>query len=330
MNVSSAVIQSARASDTDIAPIVSQALRRITHLLPGLNARVDMGVDPKGVIHEIGIGGRSDPSTGDVTIAVDPASQNFATTLRVWLPALLAHELDHAKRTDSGPGSGHTLLDAMVFEGVADAFSIQAFPQTPPIPQDDALSRSEEKAAWHRARGRLYDLLDMAEYRSWFFGTGQLPRWTGYTLGFRIVSSFLARHPGETAASITSFSATRIFQGSGCACRLRRAVTARSTRCRFRRESPSRRSGVHRSACRGGLRRLMILASATLGWWLGHRTRPSPGDIQGPLAGDQNRLSDGFDPWIEWLLIKNASASTYEDPPVDNSARWRAPASTAA
>jgi Predicted Zn-dependent protease (DUF2268) len=215
VNVSSAVIQSARASDTDIALIVCQALRRITHLLPGLNARVDMGVDPKGVIHEIGIGGSSDPSTGDVTIAVDPASQNFATTLRVWLPALLAHELDHAKRTDSGPGGGHTLLDAMVFEGVADAFSIQAFPQTPPIPQDDALSRSEEKAAWRRARGRLNDLLDMAEYRNWFFGTGQLPRWTGYTLGFRIVSSFLARHPGETAASITSFSTTRIFQGSG-------------------------------------------------------------------------------------------------------------------
>jgi hypothetical protein len=36
VNVSSAVVQSARASDTDIAPIVRQALRRITSLLPGL------------------------------------------------------------------------------------------------------------------------------------------------------------------------------------------------------------------------------------------------------------------------------------------------------
>jgi Predicted Zn-dependent protease (DUF2268) len=159
--------------------------------------------------------GRSDPNTGDVTIALDPAFRDFETTLRVWLPVTLAHELDHAQRINSGPGVGHTLLDAMVFEGVADAFSIQAFPYTPPIPWDHALSPSEEKVAWHQAKGKLNLLLDMPEYRSWFLGMGPVPRWTGYTLGFRIVSGFLARHPHETAASITSFSATRILQGSG-------------------------------------------------------------------------------------------------------------------
>jgi hypothetical protein len=91
VNISSAVIQSARASDIDIAPIVRQALRRITSLLPGLDARVDVGVDPKDTIREIGVVGRSDPNTGDVTIAVDPAFRDFETTLRVWLPVTLAH-----------------------------------------------------------------------------------------------------------------------------------------------------------------------------------------------------------------------------------------------
>lgn len=215
VNVSSAVIQSARASDTDIAPIVRQALRRITHLLPGLDVRVDVGVNPKDGIREIGVVGRTDPNTGDVTIALDPAFRDFETTLRVWLPVTLAHELDHAQRINSGPGVGHTLLDAMVFEGVADAFSIQAFPQTPPIPWDHALSLTEEKAAWRQAKGKLNLLLDMSEYRSWFLGMGPVPRWTGYTLGFRIVSGFLERHPHETAASITSFAANRILQGSG-------------------------------------------------------------------------------------------------------------------
>jgi hypothetical protein len=215
VNVSSAVIQSAQASDTDIAPILRQALRRITALLPGLDAQVEVGVNPKDGIDEIGVVGRSDPSTGDVTIAVDPAFRDLATTLRVWLPVTLAHELDHAQRINSGPGVGHTLLDAMIFEGVADAFSIQALPQTPPIPWDHALSPTEEKVAWRQAKGKLNLLLDMSEYRSWFLGTGPVPHWTGYTLGFRIVSGFLERHPGETAASITSFSATRILQGSG-------------------------------------------------------------------------------------------------------------------
>lgn len=31
----------------------------------------------------------------------------------------------------------------------------------------------------------------------------------------------------------------------------------------------------------------LILVSATLGWWLTRRTRPSPGGIQDPFAGDQ-------------------------------------------
>jgi hypothetical protein len=215
VNISSTGIQSARASDTDITQIVRQALQRITPLLPGLDARVDVGVDPKGAIREIGVVGRTDPNTGDVTLVLDPAFRDFASTLRVWLPVTLAHELNHAQRINSGPGVGHTLLDAMVFEGVADAFSIQAFPQTPPIPWNHALSRTEEKAAWRQAKGKLHLLLDMSEYRGWFFGTGSLPRWTGYTLGFRIVSGFLGRHPHETAASITSLSAARIFQGSG-------------------------------------------------------------------------------------------------------------------
>lgn len=214
MNISSAVIQSARTSDTDITQIVRQALQRITPLLPGLDARVDVGVDPKGA-REIGLVGRTDPNTGDVTIVLDPAFRDFATTLRVWLPVTLAHELNHAQRIHSGPGVGHTLLDAMVFEGVADAFSIQVFPQTPPIPWDHALSRTEEKAAWRQTKGKLHLLLDISQYRGWFLGTGPLPRWTGYTLGFRIVSGFLGRHPHETAASITPLPAARIFQGSG-------------------------------------------------------------------------------------------------------------------
>jgi len=80
VNVSSAVIHSAPASDTDIAPILRQALRRITSLLPGLNARVDIAVDPENTIHEIGMGGSTDPDTGDVTIAVDPAPKKDLVT----------------------------------------------------------------------------------------------------------------------------------------------------------------------------------------------------------------------------------------------------------
>ncbi len=37
----------------------------------------------------------------------------------------------------------------------------------------------------------------------WFFtGNSELPPWTGYTLGFRLVQDYLDRNPGTSAASL--------------------------------------------------------------------------------------------------------------------------------
>lgn len=53
------------------------------------------------------------------------------------------------------------------------------------------------------------------QHERWFFGRGDLPRWAGYTLGVKIVTSFLRAHPGETAGSIVGESAARIIRESG-------------------------------------------------------------------------------------------------------------------
>ena len=191
-----------------------RSLSRILALLPGLAAGADIGIDPEAVVPEVGVGGRTDPVTGEVTISLDPGFSDYVSTLTVWLPATLAHELDHAERILLGPGLGDTLLEAMVSEGLADTFSIEAFPETPRIPWDHALSPAENRNAWIRAEDILNRLLDAKGHDTWFFGKGQLPRWTGYTLGYRIAASYLHAHPRETAARISTLAATRILAGS--------------------------------------------------------------------------------------------------------------------
>lgn len=39
----------------------------------------------------------------------------------------------------------------------------------------------------------------------WFFGADPtLPRWTGYTLGYRLVERYQAAHPGVSAAQLVA------------------------------------------------------------------------------------------------------------------------------
>jgi uncharacterized protein YjaZ len=40
-------------------------------------------------------------------------------------------------------------------------------------------------------------------YRRWFVLGGQgLPPWTGYTLGFRLVSAYVERNPGQNVTTL--------------------------------------------------------------------------------------------------------------------------------
>ena len=207
-----ACVRAARDARIDLEEVIGGALRRAASLLPDVVTRVSVDVDPGGAIPGIGVGGYTDPTSGTVSISLDLSVVRLDRTLRVWLPQELAHELDHTARIQVGPGYGSSLLEAMTSEGMADAFSIQCFPETPRIPWDHALTKEQERAAWADARRRLGEFDDHAE---WFFGSGDLPRWAGYTLGFDIVSGYLRRHPALSAADLVTTDAETILRGSG-------------------------------------------------------------------------------------------------------------------
>ncbi|HED1243900.1 TPA: hypothetical protein R4S04_001741 [Enterobacter bugandensis] len=58
--------------------------------------------------------------------------------------------------------------------------------------------RSELYEYWHRTD---YD------HSAWFFGTGHLPRWFGYTAGFYLVSRYLTSAPHLKASRLANVHA---------------------------------------------------------------------------------------------------------------------------
>ena len=101
-----------------------------------------------------------------------------------------------------GLGYGTTLAEVFVTEGLADHFVAEAFPDTPPQPWDHALSGEQETELWRRAQSVL-DVPHGYDHQAWFFGGGDLPRWAGYTLGYRIAEAYLGDDFSASSAVVT-------------------------------------------------------------------------------------------------------------------------------
>lgn len=163
-----------------------------------------------------GLGGDTDPFTGNVTITVDRDSPiGLEVSLERWLRVPLAHELNHVKRIKDGPGFGASipLGDAFVFEGLAEAFAAELYPGTVP-PWLNSLTPAKERQVWARAKPRLREVFTREELIPWFQGGDGLPRWVAYTVGYHIVRSYLRNHPGVTAASLVTKPASKILERS--------------------------------------------------------------------------------------------------------------------
>lgn len=122
---------------------------------------------------------------------------DLEAVIRSELSPTLAHEIHHAMRRRA-IGYGSTLLQAVVSEGLADQFSIEVSPDYDP-PWTRALTE-EELAIWipevlARSTGSY-------SHPEWFFGSGSVPYWTGYAVGFELVRLFLEGHPDHRASTL--------------------------------------------------------------------------------------------------------------------------------
>ena len=182
-------------------------LKRVGRLLPLTAIDVVLYENPDDAVAEVGGIGGYTPNAHTVLISLDPRNLNFKKAIESELFATLAHELHHAIRWRK-PGYGTTLLEALITEGLADHFSIEAGAREIP-PWSRALSAAERTKLLKRAKrffSRSYNHAD------WFFGSteNQIPRWTGYSLGYDLVGEYLKAHPNAKASSLVSTKASVI------------------------------------------------------------------------------------------------------------------------
>ncbi|MGK8934697.1 DUF2268 domain-containing putative Zn-dependent protease [Pluralibacter gergoviae] len=135
------------------------------------------------------------PESGLITITVDPQSPAFCQNDAQSLERMFAHELHHAARR-AAVGYGATLGEVIVSEGLAGHFALEVFAGEPE--PWERLS-AEDVTPWLPSLSELWDSRDY-DHNAWFFGTGSLPRWLGYSAGFQLLSRYFAANPHQRAS----------------------------------------------------------------------------------------------------------------------------------
>lgn len=167
----------------------------------------------KNVIPETGEAGYASGKDW-IQITIDPTRKpkELKRIITDIIPATIYHEANHIAR-EKYVGESKNLLEAIVTEGLADAFSEECWPTF--------------KAPWSVYRQKKIQLF-LKNLRSeknsrkyshgdWFFGTGKLPRWLGYKLGSYIVQSAKENNSNMTALKMTKMATNRIIKLSGIA-----------------------------------------------------------------------------------------------------------------
>ena len=187
---------------------IQEVWPQIQEKMPTDQVLITIHNNPSATIREIGIGGRN-PDPNRVILSIDPGFPEIMASIRNELPSLLAHEIHHAKRRRHA-GYGSTLLEAMISEGLADAFSIEVTHINPP-PWSNALADHEIVAWMERSQEEWYS--DSYNHYAWFFGTDEtIPRWTGYTLGFRLVEEYLQKNNNDQPSDLYDEAASSFVQ----------------------------------------------------------------------------------------------------------------------
>ncbi|MFA6404447.1 MAG: DUF2268 domain-containing putative Zn-dependent protease [Candidatus Paceibacterota bacterium] len=198
-----------RPYSKEIKSIAEDTIASVKKFLPIKDVDIVFYDNPVATFKEDEIGGIGGfaPNAHTIFISLDPRHPKFKDSLKHELFFTLAHELHHTIRWQKQV-EGDTLLEAMVFEGLADHFAQEVTGRSKPSLYSCALTPEQKKIFFKKAseewKKPTYDN-DL-----WFFGSKPdiIPRWTGYTLGYDLVAAYLHNHPETSASKLASADAS--------------------------------------------------------------------------------------------------------------------------
>lgn len=145
------------------------------------------------------------PNAHLMYIHLDPDCADLAPRLEVEIKSTPAHELHHCARW-AARGYGTTLLEAVISEGLADHFDIE-INGGEPKPWSIALRGAELANIQVKAQEEYTN--ETYNHGEWFYGTGSIPRWAGYALGYALVDTHIEK-TGKKASALVGEDA-RLF-----------------------------------------------------------------------------------------------------------------------
>jgi uncharacterized protein YjaZ len=102
-------------------------------------------------------------------------------------------------------------LGALINEGLADHFDMEVN-STSPYLWNKALNEEELKIFQKLAEKEYFN--ENYNHNDWFFGSTErnIPRWTGYSLGFYLVEKYLKTHPDQKASNLYNVEAEEFLK----------------------------------------------------------------------------------------------------------------------
>ena len=128
-----------------------------------------------------------------------------------WQKALektLYHEFAHS--IIKKPVKEWTLMDSIIYEGLADNFSEYISQKGPPI-WNTKVSLKECRKYFPKIK-KMINSKTWRVYDAVFLGKGKYPMWLGYSMGYKIVHSFLKKNPKLKWKKILNLKPKEIFK----------------------------------------------------------------------------------------------------------------------
>jgi uncharacterized protein YjaZ len=197
-----------------IEEIVVEALKQSSALLEGPDTTVCIAaLDPENSFVKEYMNGVAGRTFGSGKILIQA---NLQDDWEDRVSYAIAHEYHHSVWTFLyyERNEGNDLLNYLVFEGKADSFARLVYPNIE-TPWTDALTTEQEAQQWRKMEPQL-SITDYGVKQRYIFGDGRsVPLWSGYTIGFHIVQSFLQQNPETTIDEWTGMDANEILTQSG-------------------------------------------------------------------------------------------------------------------
>ncbi|MBI5018891.1 hypothetical protein HZB58_01295 [Candidatus Gottesmanbacteria bacterium] len=192
-----------------IQKTVIKSIEKTKQFIPLHETTIRIKNDPHGVIKDHAHGGWT-LTPESILIKVNSNFPDKEQFLQVELPRSVSHELHHAVREKALKDEPRSLGRTLIFEGLATYFETEVWGGEP-SKWADALTHEQLQELLKVAINELSD--NAYDHSRWFFGTKDLPRWTGYTIGLYLIKEYLKLHPDQTAASLVTTPASVILGG---------------------------------------------------------------------------------------------------------------------